>query len=549
MQAIETTHRETLTQEGPTQPATAVAVDPESGLFGRVLYQGKPVEGVEVAQCLIEVHRLSDFRTDDRVVGRIRPIDREIRRAQWGYTTTAVTPVDPALDGALPEDIRSYKSVEGTPPAITDADGRFAFAKYPNKPLSLILSHPELDLALLSEPIIPDFLEVCNVGELALQPAVTLVGKLTFDHSLSLSGHTTTIDGLPDRSAVSDVEGRFEMRGIPAGEYALNVDLGEGVYRPEWDQGFFVRLGKDPVREVTLATESRPCSLLSVQVTHNGEPFANESLVMKVRGTEESCSIQLDQDGKGRGTVPSNVALQPTARIGSYSDGVSIGGDLFLNQPEHSAKWNIQSGSLDLRVPYSCIPTMETCLVGVQTEIEGAQAVRFDQIFGPEGHPVELDSLGAAQVRVPAWMSLEPCYQNSRGYWVHIETLDLMFPAGTAEFQMVWDKARGGISLTGHDPKLRKQTKKRAPEYRIQLEWAHPLTQELETENRVINPGRIAATPGRFESIEFPGLPVGPMPMSIHLQRKGGGWKTLRTWKKTVDVQPGDGGGTLTLEE
>ncbi|MDF1839329.1 MAG: RNA polymerase sigma factor [Planctomycetota bacterium] len=550
VQDIEVRNREALAQVDPVQPKGEVAAaTPEAGLFGRVLYQGRPLAGVEVTQYFVEVHRLAEFRTGDDVIGRIRPIDREIRAGQWGYTTSHVKCVDPARDGALPEDVRTYKPVEKSPVVITDSDGRFTFDQFPNKPLSLNLRHAELDLALQSEPILPGSPERCNAGELSMQPAVTLIGNLTFDHALSLGGHTTTIEGLPGYSSTSDLEGRFSMGGIPPGEYVLGVQLGEGVYRPEWDQGFFLRLGKDPARRVTLATATRPCSLLSVHVTHNGEPFANESLILQVRGTDETCSIALDQDGRGSGTVPRDVALQPTARFGRYSDGVSIGEDLFISRREHAAEWDLQSGSLEVQIPYACIPAPETCLVRVRTDIEGATAVRFSQLFGADGIPAELDSLGSAQVRIPAWMTVEPCFQNSRGVWVHIETLDVMFPEGEAEFQMVWDKAKGGIALTGHDPELRKKAKKRAPQYRIQLQWAHPLTQEIETENRKIHTGRLAAPVGPFETILFPGMPIGPMSLSIHLQRKGRQWKTIQTWKKAVDVQLGGIAAKVSLSQ
>ncbi len=549
-QAPDPGSRKGLAQEDRPQPITDVTVEePTEGLFGRVLHQGKPLAGVEVTQYLVSVDRLIDFRTGENVVGRIRPIDRVIRSGQPGYSMLSATPVDQAVDGVLPEDFRSYKIVKEAPVVTTDGDGRFQFIQFPTKSFSLGLKHAELDLALQTDPILASSQELHNAGDLDILPAVTLVGRLTFDHALTLAGHFTTIKGLPGYSATSDGDGNFEMRGIPAGEHMLRVALSEGVYRPKWDQGFFVRLGKDPLRKVTLATESEPCSLLSLEVTHNGAPYSNESIRIHVRGKNQRCYIELDEQGKGIGTVPRNVALQPTARFEGYSDGITIAADLFITRQEHFAKLDIQTGSLELRFPYSCIPAPETSLVDVQVDIEGAQAVRFDQLFGPDGHPVQLDESGFAQVRVPAWLSVGPCFQNAGGVWIHIETIDVMFPAGTAEFQMVWDKAKGGIALTGHNPMLRKETKKRAPLYRMLLEWANPLTQEVESETRKINPGRLAAKPQPIESILFPGLPVGPMALTVHLQRKGGDWKTMQTWKKAIEVQPGANAVQVTVGE
>ena len=520
------------------QPQEDPGVSVASGLFGTVLYKGRPLEGVQVTPYGVSVHRLKHFATGEDVVGHVRPIDREVRAQQSGYSSHTAIPADREVDAPLPEDLRSFSPIRDLAPVQTDSRGRFAFPQVPDRPFVLRFTDADQGLALLSGPFLPPNEPSWEVGPFEMQLASQIEGHLQFDHALSLQGHTVRMRGLPGFASTSDADGRFAFRQVPPGEFLVSIDVGPGVYRPEWGQSFFLRVGPGAQRSVTLSSRSKPCSLLTVGVTHNDAPCGGGTLTLQERGSDRTVSIKLDELGRGQGTVPRDLPHLPYLRRPGSPDSSLIGEDLVIRNEREEIQLQVQTGGIHLRLPHSALPPMETTILSVRTRVPWANAVRFDRILGPDGTGVPLDAAGLASLRVPAWMPLQPCLQNEAGAWIHIDTHEVMFPAGEASFEMVWDEAAGKLSLSGHDPQLRQSTSERTPPYRLSVEWRNPRTQELERTHRRVSLLRVVAQPEEDSAFEIEGLPTGPLDVWIRLQRKGSAWQDVHTWKRTVTVHP-----------
>ncbi len=71
--------------------------------------------------------------------------------------------------------------------------------------------------------------EVVDVGDVEVQPAFTLRGKVVLTDGKTLPAGTTvflTRDGMPDaQTVVLDTEGRFEFNGLASGVYALGPSV------------------------------------------------------------------------------------------------------------------------------------------------------------------------------------------------------------------------------------------------------------------------------------------------------------------------------------
>ncbi len=523
----------------PTQAPSATP-DHTAGLFGRVVYRGAPLAGVLVTQSRPEIAYANDDH-GTRLPGflDLEPaLEKAMVGRQFGYSTFRPVPIDPQMDGLPTGQFLLPRGQKRVPPVTTDADGWFHFPSMPDGPYLLTLQQFEEDLALHDEPRLPGSETSANLGDIELEPSATLRGTLDCGRALRLEGHEVSLRGLPSLTATTDASGSFVIGDVPAGDYLFEVSAGEGLYLTD-DPDYFLRLAAGQDRRADLELQTIACSIASIEVTRNGAPWAGESLVFLHNGSRYGVHVSLDEQGRGRATLPAGAAVSCEALVGSNR--LSLGPDLVLPEGPTEVALQLEVGSLRVSVPTAHFPAPDTCRLEFTIDDPKYTAVRFDIFSGAEGAPHALDSSGQAVITVPAWTRLEPRLRYEDRVWVYVDTNKASFPAGSATVRFASDPESGALSIAGGLDPVSERERPRPKQYQLELAWTSEITGDAQTLTCDLDPLNFATNAAEVQTFQFDAVPAGSRSFQVTAQRRHGSkGSDLVGWPLALDIRAGE---------
>lgn len=521
-----------------TRPADAPQAAPKSGLFGRVTFEDEPVAGVTVAVRKPQMALIKDAQGNRRPA-LPRPLAVEaIFAAQLGHPTFRPVPLEHPKDTAPPGELLIVPERAGDPVASTDSDGRFHFAELPDAAFVLTLRHDGKNLALRDLPRLPvpgsGPEPAMDLGTLEIQQAAQIKGRIKVEDALRLDGHRASLRGWDSSTIHTLADGTFQIDCVPPGDYLLSLRPHQGLI-PTDTHTRYLRLQPGESRLATLRLPTVPCSVASVSVTCNGEPFADQTVIFSEPRLAQPIHLHLDGDGRGVATLPARTALRCVARVDRNH--LSLGPDLVLEEGASDVALQLRAGRVELHIPSAEFPAPEVAELSFEIDSPDYTAVRFDLFNSPRAQGVELDPSGRATLLVPAWTRLDPVLRYQDRVWVHLETDRAEFPPGPSNFHIHVDPLTSGMRITGgRDPDA--TAKRPSPkQYRVALGWSSITSGEDQVLYQNIHPMEFAGTKEPIQTIEFDLVPSGQREFTVSLQRRSGhGGSTFRSWPLQLEV-------------
>ena len=224
----------------------------------------------------------------------VRLAGRVVDRAGHGIAGAAVHPVQQIDD----LDQLEVRLRERQPAAVSAGDGSFVLGDQPSgAPLSLVISAQGFIPAGLRGVRTP----VAQPVVVRLDPAALVRGRVVDEDGAGIPGAKVFLEwrsSLPEkpsvltgehaaRTAVSDREGRFELRGVPEGSGEVTVEA-DGFVASD---SLSVAIPQDPKKEWTVVLQ-RGATLEGRISTRQGDPVGG------ARVTAESAQTRSDDDGR-----------------------------------------------------------------------------------------------------------------------------------------------------------------------------------------------------------------------------------------------------------
>ena len=252
------------------------------------------------------------LRPGDAVTGRVvDPLDGSgIAGARVVLTPGLVQNRELADGSKVPA---LYPKREYAVRAITDEEGRFHLSgELENRTCALEVRAEQGALRRFPLEIRE---RVTDLGDLVLEPAATIEGRVLVPTGTRPSGLQVQLDGpRSSTTAVVDAQGRFRFEGVAAGRHTLDVEADPGVlvHGPP----FQVELAAGEVRALELDLRDRAATEVRLRVDLSGQKPDDLTILLRdERSGEETELGQLNVDGLVIGWVraggSARVVLDP----------------------------------------------------------------------------------------------------------------------------------------------------------------------------------------------------------------------------------------------
>lgn len=528
-----------VTLEAPPDEHREAAPPAPAGVFGRVVFDGRPVPGASVHLNNARIALLtSEGGHKDRTAIARTDLNLAILDKQVGFSTYKPLPVNRAADAPLPPWLHLPGHRLNKGPVITDEEGRFRFNVTPDAPFMLTAIHEGRGLAVRTAPLLGEARPSQDVGDVALLQAASLSGTVRMDHAQRLAGHRLALCGAVELEATIDPDGSFTFPCLPPGEILLSPSTGPGaLIALEERHERFLRLSPGEARRADLEIPTLRCTVVSVSVTSGGEPVTAASVAFRSPDGRSRYGT-LDEAGRATLTVPAHAPLRCVLHAAKNES--TLAAELRFDPGETSLDFETGQGRAILHVPTDQLPSLPVAWVTFTTNDSRIDEVCFDSAFGLEGRAVPLDQAGRATMDLLAWFPLEPRIHLEGSHWVHLDTDKADFPAGAVSFDLQLDESTGSYSLETSTADYSVNRRPGHQRRRLALRWVSDATGEPVSEAKLLNHLHLVTDAGPRYAFEFSSLPPGTRDFTASLQVNGRGeWKDTKTWPLSLTIVPG----------